>query len=360
MNKDEIEKWFEKEHKHTTSLDGYLGNYVLNQVLPELVNCFRNDYHPKCLNDIEPNPDHFSVMHALTCSILLAFEIEALANKIFYDLGAKGTSPADDLTSLIKAKIPDFPAKHFSQAIKEIFIVRDAIAHGHLYEVFIKYPKKMRPGIVSYRQEIPQHLALKFGDKKYREYVNQNTKRTKLIDLNVNPVRISIVDVFTILLMVNVTNELLFKALGERQTIYSAIYKVKLMSNRWDPTERKRSIIETDAYAINFSAALAHLFRRLGNNYFKKEIVRHIRGLKKVYYPYLPHPSKEKKGRGMTLTFFDNLCPRCHTYGFQTPIYYFGKCKNCGYLDARETNEGTGIGFPFEPPIAGEKYIILE
>lgn len=83
----------------------------------------------------------------------------------------------------------DFP---FEDELSEIHIVRDALAHNHLWEV-------------SYSWDDEKAMILRSvnkwssGDDKYQRYVDPNTNLTKKLRLNVSPIKIGRSDAISVL-----------------------------------------------------------------------------------------------------------------------------------------------------------------
>lgn len=76
-----------------------------------------------------------------------------------------------------------------SNIIEELFIMRDVIAHNHIWEARIESSK----GIMKHIDE--PSLLHEYGDEKYRKCVDFNKRSTKLLKLNVFTTRINWLDV---------------------------------------------------------------------------------------------------------------------------------------------------------------------
>lgn len=89
----------------------------------------------------------------------------------------------------LKKLYQDFP---FEDELFEIHILRDALAHNHLWEVSYSWDDE--------RAMIPHSINKRSsGDNKYREYVDKTTNLTKKLHLNVNPIKIGRVDAISVL-----------------------------------------------------------------------------------------------------------------------------------------------------------------
>ena len=89
----------------------------------------------------------------------------------------------------LKLLYPDFP---FEDELFEVHILRDTLAHNHLWEV--SYSSDDEKGMIL-------HSVNKWssGDKKYQQYVDLNTHLTKTLSLNVSPIKVGKVDAMTVL-----------------------------------------------------------------------------------------------------------------------------------------------------------------
>lgn len=83
----------------------------------------------------------------------------------------------------------DFP---FEDELFEIHIVRDALAHNHLWEVSYLWDEE---------REMIFHSVNKWsrGDNKYRVYVDPSTNQTKKLRLNINPIKVGKSDAISVL-----------------------------------------------------------------------------------------------------------------------------------------------------------------
>jgi hypothetical protein len=83
----------------------------------------------------------------------------------------------------------DFP---YEQELNEVHVVRDVLAHNHLWEVSFSWSEKkgMIHNASSKRSS---------GDKKYKQYVDSVTNTTSKLGLNVNPIKIGVSDAKTVI-----------------------------------------------------------------------------------------------------------------------------------------------------------------
>ena len=76
-----------------------------------------------------------------------------------------------------------FPGSGLDNRLEELFVVRDVVAHNHLWDAKIKYNEH---GL----ELISASLLPEYGDKKFKKVVDWNTRKTRLLGLNVFPTRI--------------------------------------------------------------------------------------------------------------------------------------------------------------------------
>jgi len=89
----------------------------------------------------------------------------------------------------LKTLYQDFP---FENELFEIHILRDTLAHNHLWEVSYSWDDE---------KDMVLHAVNKWssGNKKYKQYVDTKTNVTKNLGLNVNPIKVGPTDVNSVL-----------------------------------------------------------------------------------------------------------------------------------------------------------------
>jgi hypothetical protein len=109
----------------------------------------------------------------------------------------------------------DFP---FKKELNEIHIVRDILAHNHLWEV--SYTNEDGNGM-----KHDESIIRSTGDKKYKEYVNKETNLTCKLGLNTSPIRVGASDAR--LVLQTVWRVLLFLESKDRNQCYVSHLQVK-------------------------------------------------------------------------------------------------------------------------------------
>ena len=124
------------------------------------------------------------------------------------------------VASYLKLLYPDFP---YEEELLEIHILRDVIAHNHLWEVSYSWEDDdMNLQSINKRSS---------GDGKYKQRVDDCNNITKILGLNVNPVKVGSDDVKKVLKVV--WQVLLFLERKNRNQCYvshlSAMHKGKIL-----------------------------------------------------------------------------------------------------------------------------------
>lgn len=89
----------------------------------------------------------------------------------------------------LKTLYLDFP---FEDELFEVHILRDTLAHNHLWEVSYSWDDE---------KDMILHAVNKWssGDNKYRQYVDANTNLTKKLGLNVSPIKVGRAEAISVL-----------------------------------------------------------------------------------------------------------------------------------------------------------------
>ncbi|WP_031435091.1 hypothetical protein [Methylomarinum vadi] len=93
------------------------------------------------------------------------------------------------VVSYLKSLYPDFP---FENELLELHILRDLLAHNHLWEISYSFNEDDE-------MEISEVEKRSSGDKKYRQRVDTENHVTKTLGLNVNPIKVGASDVKLVL-----------------------------------------------------------------------------------------------------------------------------------------------------------------
>jgi hypothetical protein len=127
----------------------------------------------------EPNEVQTSPLengYAISIIALTAFLVEGACGRSRYVSGQKQCSPADTFRA--------FGANALAEKIEEIFVVRDAIAHSHLWKAKISWEQND----LRFKGQ-PVRLP-GFGDGKFQRVVDLDSRATRQLKLDVFPTRI--------------------------------------------------------------------------------------------------------------------------------------------------------------------------
>ena len=105
-----------------------------------------------------------------------------------------------------------YPDYEQPEELTEVLVVRDVIAHNHLWEMDVSWPDDDLMILDRAQKEDTE------GDNKYRSVVNTETRRTKLLELNVIPTRVGRSDLLKVFDLVWET--LLFLEIKDRNQCY--------------------------------------------------------------------------------------------------------------------------------------------
>ena len=235
-----------------------------------------------------------------TAGILLtAVAVEACRNRIFYSAKKRvAQSVADDLSKFLVDKDPQASIV-LSNILKEIFTIRDVIAHNHLYEISIYQTDDW--DFVGHRQR----LLKGYGDKKFTALVSTRTKRTKFLGLNAQPLKIGFEDLWLVL---NVFDLLL--RIAENRLSYSIVFKSTYkFHGKW---QQERGL------------------SRLLSWYYDKTITINPKAGKRLKKTLMSICNALKDSETYKDSFLSNRCPKCDELGFRKPNKIYD-CRKCGF-----------------------------
>lgn len=116
--------------------------------------------------------------YAVAMVALAAFMIEGVCSRARYVTGTEDRrrTPIDTLHEL--------GAPDLAENVEEVFVVRDAVAHSHLWTATVSHDRK---GLQF--QADPERLPF-YGDKKFDRVVDPSTRKTRRLGLDVFPPRV--------------------------------------------------------------------------------------------------------------------------------------------------------------------------
>ncbi|HCR35953.1 hypothetical protein A2130_00315 [Candidatus Woesebacteria bacterium GWC2_33_12] len=237
--------------------------------------------------------------YSTSAIVLSVLGIEAYRNRIYYLEKKKvGKSVPSDISTMFAKKDSNFPKQYFEDILSEVFVIRDVIVHNHIYEVVVVSDDNW--DMVSHRQKLLEG----YGDnQKYHNFVNNRTRKTKNLGLNVQPGKIGFEDLFKVLIVLD-----LFVGIS-----------TKLFTNNYVPFRFTREI--NGKWEDKLSIYLAQFYNQIPNKRYKLSLKTLLN-------------SFEAKLGNFILDSWDyfihNKCPKCKEYGFHQPNHVT-KCNTCGF-----------------------------
>jgi hypothetical protein len=140
---------------------------------------------PKKPSEQDPTAKEVGLATGL-CLLLIVF-LEAAVMRYRYEHG--DTSGKKSVFKYLLGKEPSEPLALW---IREVFVLRDVIAHNHLWEL------TARSDIMSYGKVVAASLSELSGDRKYRQAVDSGKDVTRSLELHVIPTRVDRTDVLKV------------------------------------------------------------------------------------------------------------------------------------------------------------------
>jgi hypothetical protein len=175
---------------------------------------------PKGSNDLQTSA--YENGYAVSIIILTVLLVESIVAKVQKD---KSVNPAEIARNPVKFIVETYPDSDFAHKFHELFVVRDVIAHNHVWEAEFVSDSEGNMELVG-----DPTLQLGYGDKKYRNTHDILTKQTKLLRINLYPTRICYSDVLIVLK--TTVDFLLFLEKESRSYIYLSNQRVTCKGER--------------------------------------------------------------------------------------------------------------------------------
>jgi hypothetical protein len=133
------------------------------------------------------NALYYDNIYSASIVLLLAAMVESYAVRLRYFRGPAPRNRGSTVATYIKHVFPDF---RLVKALTEVFVLRDAIFHNHLWTVEFTW----RPTLLTAASLVPNR-----EDTKFRATVNMRTRRTRALRLHVVPTRVDRRDTLKVL-----------------------------------------------------------------------------------------------------------------------------------------------------------------
>ena len=158
----------------------------------------------RSVNEVQTSP--FENGYATAIILLTVCLLESILNRTKLIMG---TTSKDSVLSFFKNT---FPEPRLSDALTELFVVRDVIAHNHIWKAKVKYDQNDNLKLVS------TSLLEGYGDKKFRSTIDTKERTSKLLRINLFPTRICWSDV--VIVLKTALEIMLFLEAKDRRYVY--------------------------------------------------------------------------------------------------------------------------------------------
>jgi len=148
-----------------------------------------------------PNPVQTSPKengYAASLIVLSVVMLESLLGKTWYMKRQLLKKPDEAKTDTQSGKFnalkfiqAEYP--HFGEVMFEVFVIRDVIAHGHLWEASVIDDDELGLDLIA------ADLSEGYGDRKLVQAIDRGSRLTRHLRLNIFPTRIHKADAFTVL-----------------------------------------------------------------------------------------------------------------------------------------------------------------
>lgn len=168
-----------------TKPEGYVSIVASNFVFP-IVSLIESldtvGKHPP--NEVQASPlENGYSLAIITLTVLM---VESAVSRTQYMMKI---DPPRKALEFIKQEFPN----ELFQRVEELFVVRDTIAHNHVWEANVSWDEDGKLKLVD------AQLVKGYGDKKFGKVVDNSTRKTRILKLNVFPNRICRSDAIIVL-----------------------------------------------------------------------------------------------------------------------------------------------------------------
>ena len=286
------------DRTHKRKIITPIGTSFIGAVVPPLMLEAFGAYKKRNFTESYFQLNQWENSHAAAAIVLTAAATEAYRNRLYYlEKGELSgiNDVSSDISKMFMNKWLRFPTQRFKSIMEEVFVIRDIIMHGHMYELDVVLSEKDWRMIGYEQRKITQ-----YKDKKFERSVNIQAEETKSMRFNVQPLRIGFEDLFKVLLVFD-----LFAGMAEKAFGRGYVSSMQQIDNHW--TE-------------NLSQFLTHYYNQVPNQQFVEWVERLSKGLRKDFASFLPDGGEY---------FITNTCPKCSTLGFRK-LEGIWHCNACG------------------------------
>ena len=277
------------------------GEYINLVVLDLLSKSFENYKKNKF-----PRKDFFQIGHlentySNSGIILTVASIESYMSRIFHHnielIVENKLQKMNSLRKYIKIiglKDEKFNTSKIPTILTEIFILRDTLMHNHIYDIELEHDGSWKD--LSYDQE-----KVLGGDRKFNNHVDLQKYKTKLLNLNVQPLKIGFEELFISLF------------------VYDLFIAINRIVFKDDPFHLSYKF--NGDYENNLSEILSYYHSKNPNNEFKK----FMNNISKQYFKIETELFSNTQN-----SITNNYCPNCSCFGFHKTKDKHN-CDECGF-----------------------------
>ena len=211
------------EQKNITPIGTSFVEFIVPHLMAEAFTAYKKRNFTKTYFQVNP----WENSHSAAAIVLVAVAIEAYRNRIYYLEGKrvpKGSVPST-IGKMFLRKLSSFPDQKFEPIVREVFVVRDVIVYGHIYELNVAFNSR-NWDMVNYAER----KLNEYGDGKFKESVDTGIGKTNLIGFNVQPLKIGFEDLFKTLLVLDLFAGIAERAFGVNLADELSLHQVKALS----------------------------------------------------------------------------------------------------------------------------------
>jgi hypothetical protein len=158
------------------------------QPIAELFSRLRQRLPEGGTNSVKTSPAENG--YAASICLLSVVCFESYLMRVRYKNRQHPSAKEKNALKFIEKLYPQFP---YLERITEAFILRDVLAHNHLWELDVSWDDELGMLLHSARKDKIS------GDNKYNGYVDMQTRTTRKLGLNVVPIRVNRTDASKVL-----------------------------------------------------------------------------------------------------------------------------------------------------------------
>jgi len=128
--------------------------------------------------------------YSVSICVLAVLCLESYLMRVRYINRKHPSSQKKNVLDFLEDLYPSFPSL---EALTETFVLRDLLAHNHLWVIEFLWDEESGMKLLGAMKDSVS------GDRKYKEHVDIVNRKTKLLELNVLPTRVSRKDVGKVL-----------------------------------------------------------------------------------------------------------------------------------------------------------------